>query len=169
MPKIIENLRETLLIEAERQISKRGYKNTTIRSVAKECGVAVGTVYNYFKSKDILIASFILQNWIECVNSIGAYPKENRKDYIEYIHISLNKFAGKYNKLFSDGEAKATFAGSFAERHGQLRSQLAALILPICPNNDLFLSEFVAEALLTWTMAGRSFESIYDLLPEQIK
>ena len=64
MPKIIENIREALLVEAKRQIAERGYQNTTIRSVAKECGVAVGTVYNYFKSKDMLIASFILEDWI---------------------------------------------------------------------------------------------------------
>ena len=50
MPKIIENLRSQRLSEAKKQISERGYKNTTIRSVASGCGVAVGTVYNYFKS-----------------------------------------------------------------------------------------------------------------------
>ena len=68
MPKIIENVRHQLLTEAKRQISERGYKSTTIRSVAAECGVAVGTVYNYFKSKDILIASFILED--ACLESI---------------------------------------------------------------------------------------------------
>ena len=76
MPKIIENLREELLAEAKKQIAERGYKNTTIRSVAAECGIAVGTVYNYFKSKDMLIASFILVDWLECVRSIAAQPKD---------------------------------------------------------------------------------------------
>ena len=33
----------------------------TVRSVAAGCGVAVGTVYNYFSSKDMLIAAFMLE------------------------------------------------------------------------------------------------------------
>ena len=59
MPKIIENLREQLLEETKKQILDRGYANTTIRSVAKACGVGVGTVYNYFESKEMLVASFV--------------------------------------------------------------------------------------------------------------
>ena len=43
MPKIIENLRASLLCEAKRQINELGYGQTTIRSVASGCGVAVGT------------------------------------------------------------------------------------------------------------------------------
>ena len=37
MPKIIENIREQLMNEAKLQIAERGYKNTTIRSVAGGC------------------------------------------------------------------------------------------------------------------------------------
>ena len=60
MPKIIENLRDQLLQEARKQIAERGYTGTTIRSVAGACGVGVGTVYNYFSSKEMLIASFMM-------------------------------------------------------------------------------------------------------------
>ena len=52
MPKIIENLREKLVREAQYQVEERGYSALTIRSVANACGVGVGTVYNYFASKD---------------------------------------------------------------------------------------------------------------------
>ena len=50
MPKIIANVREQIIEVAKRQIEELGYENTTIRSVAKGCGIAVGTVYNYFSS-----------------------------------------------------------------------------------------------------------------------
>ena len=55
MPKIIENLESKLLEEAKRQIQESGYGAMTIRSVAKGCGVGVGTVYNYFPSKEALL------------------------------------------------------------------------------------------------------------------
>ena len=63
MPKIIENLPEKLAEEARRQITESGYSAMTIRSVAKACGVGVGTVYNYYPSKDALVAQFMLEDW----------------------------------------------------------------------------------------------------------
>lgn len=167
MPKIIENLRGQILEEAKRQIYEHGYEKTTIRSVAQGCGIAVGTVYNYFKSKDILIASFVLQDWEDCISSIARHPKENRRVYLEFIYISLKHFGQKHNRLFTDKDAAKTFNSAFYERHKMLRKQLSELIRPI--TYDDFSAEFVAEALLCWTMAGRSFDEIYALLPEQIK
>ena len=70
MPKIIENLREKLLEEAKCQVMEQGYAAMTIRSVASACGVGVGTVYNYFSSKDMLVASFLLEDWLECLAGI---------------------------------------------------------------------------------------------------
>ena len=71
MPKIIENIREKLLSEAKRQVMENGYSAMTIRSVAAACGVGTGTVYNYFPSKDMLVASFILEDWMLCMNDIS--------------------------------------------------------------------------------------------------
>ena len=63
MPKIIINAREEILKEAKRQLLENGYSATTIRSVAKATGIATGTVYNYFPSKDMLLASFMMEDW----------------------------------------------------------------------------------------------------------
>jgi AcrR family transcriptional regulator len=167
MPKIIENIREQLLTEAKRQINEYGYENTTVRSVARECGIAVGTVYNYFKSKDMLIASFILKDWLECTGRIAAYPKEDRRSYLAFIHLSLNDFKENHKKIFTDKAAAKVFNIAFSERHVQIREQLANLIEPICDRR--FTAEYVAEAMLCWTMVGKTFAEIYPLLPEVIK
>lgn len=167
MPKIIENLREQILNEAKKQLSEQGYKKTTIRSVAQECGIAVGTVYNYFKSKDILIASLVLEDWNDCIQSISTFPKDDRRAFLENIHISLNAFEKKHDRLFTDKEAAKTYNTVFFERHRLLRSQLSNLIKPL--TDDAFLADYVAEALLCWTTEGKCFEEIYPLLPEQIK
>ena len=72
MPKIIEDLEGKLLAEARRQIEESGYGAMTVRSVAKACGVGVGTVYNYFPSKDALVATYMLADWKTCVAAIEA-------------------------------------------------------------------------------------------------
>ena len=92
MPKIIENLREKLLFEARRQIEEHGYAETTIRSIAKACGVGTGTVYNYFSSKDMLIASFMVEDWQNCLGQMKAFPATDRKAFLENISICLKRF-----------------------------------------------------------------------------
>ena len=71
MPKILENIREILLQEAKRQVFENGYSSLTIRSVASACGIGVGTVYNYFESKDALVAGFMLEDWGTCMTAIN--------------------------------------------------------------------------------------------------
>lgn len=170
MPKIIENVREQLLCVAKKQIEERGYANTTIRSVAGECGLAVGTVYNYFKSKDMLIASFVVKDWNECLANIKKCSSESPRELLEAIHTALVTFSEKHNVLFTDPDAAKVFAAVFSERHKVLRDQLAEIILPVCKtDNAEFTSCFVAESLLTWTVAGVDFDTVGDILMKIIK
>ena len=88
MPKIIDNVREELLKEAKRQVNEEGYAQTTIRSVAKGCGIAIGTVYNYFPSKDMLIATFMMEDWSIAFSSIKKYENPNKRSVLKaYIRL----------------------------------------------------------------------------------
>ena len=163
MPKIIENLRERLLEEAMRQIAESGYGAMTVRSVAAACGVGVGTVYNYFPSKDALAAAFMLRDWSLCIAAIeDAACSDFPEPVLRCIHSQLRMFSADHQALFRDEAAAATFAGSFSRYHALLRSQLAAPIRKFCA--DDFAAEFIAEALLTWTMAGKDFEEIWHIV-----
>ncbi|MBQ3897679.1 MAG: helix-turn-helix transcriptional regulator, partial [Clostridia bacterium] len=63
MPKIIANLEDTIIEQANIQLFEKGYSDMTMRSVAEACGIAVGTVYNYYKSKDMMVAKIMLRDW----------------------------------------------------------------------------------------------------------
>ena len=102
MPKIIENVRELLLETAKKQIEERGYANTTIRSVAGECGLAVGTVYNYFKSKDMLIATFVVEDWNSYLSDIRSAEFSDPRQTLHNIYDALIHFSEKHRSLFSD-------------------------------------------------------------------
>lgn len=164
MPKIIENPEARLLEEAKRQVEEMGYSAMTIRSVAKKCGMGVGTVYNYFPSKDALLATYMLEDWKLCVDAINAASEsaDAPMPVIRCIYDQLHGYAQLHRAVFRDPAAAAGFAGSFSRYHGLLRSQLAAPVRKFCESD--FAAEFIAEAMLTWTMAGKSFNDIYGVI-----
>ena len=170
MPKIIENIRERLLIEARRQVMEESYSAMTIRSVASACGVGIGTVYNYFSSKDMLVASFMLEDWQVCIsqNEKGCQESGEPKEALQCVDLELRKFIKKYEPLFQDENAEISFATSFHQRHKQLRQQIANSILKLCQRQQKvdanFLADFVAESMITWIMEGRSFEEISSII-----
>ena len=170
MPKILESVREQLLTTARRQIERNGYAKTTIRSVAAECGIAVGTVYNYFPSKDVLIATFVSEDWRACIGSIASHENDDDKTHLFRIYDALRAFTDSYRALFSDADAAKAYHAAFSQRHKQLREQLAVLIRPVCGAgpDSAYRSEFIAEALLAWTLEGKPFEDIYQILQRLI-
>lgn len=164
MPKIIENLEDRLIAEARRQIEAEGYGALTIRSVAKACGVGIGTVYNYFPSKDALLANSMLRDWNQCIvaiNAVSTYSREP-EPVVHCICDQLIAFARQHQRIILDEAAAAAFAGSFSRYHSLLRGQLAQPLRKFCESD--FASEFIAESLLTWTMAGKPFDEIYGMI-----
>ena len=164
MPKIIENLPQRLMAEARNQIEESGFSAMTIRSVAKACGVGVGTVYNYFPSKEILVASFMLDDWKLCVAAIQdtAECAQTLEPVLRVIHEKIRLFMAEYDPVFRDGSSSTGYAASLSKYHGILRSQLADPIRKFC--QDDFTADFIAEAMLTWTVAGKHFDDLRDIL-----
>ena len=170
MPKIIENIREKLLDEAKRQVIELGYSSMTIRSVATACGVGTGTVYNYFPSKDMLVASFMLEDWMICMQAIGqgTVAAADAKAALYCMHQELLRYKEKYTNLFTDENAEASYMAASTQRHHLLCEQLAEPLKTWTSKQDKvdasFLAEFVAENMLTLTMAGEDFEQIATVL-----
>ena len=164
MPKIIENLPERLAEEARRQIEQSGFSAMTIRSVAKACGVGVGTVYNYFPSKEALVATFMLTDWNNCIAAIQRCADESDtvEPVLKAIHSSLKLFLQQFAPIFRDADAAASYSGALSKYHSILRSQLSAPIRKFC--RDDFTAEFIAEAMLTWTVAGKDFDELKSIL-----
>lgn len=166
MPKIIENIRAKLLDEARRQIEERGYKETTVRSVAGSLSIGLGTLYNYFESKDMLVASLMLEDWMELLCNIrGRLETESsatRK--LRFIYEGLTEFYKNHEIIFKDPAAKRTFSHSTENRHPLLISQIAEMVKPAIAFSDIenksLLADFISESMLTWASTCRSYSDL---------
>lgn len=55
--------REEILEVIRELIRRQGWEAVNVRAVASACGVAVGTLYNYFPSRDALVAASVESVW----------------------------------------------------------------------------------------------------------
>lgn len=170
MPKIIENVRESLIHTAREQIQKYGYAGMTVRSVAKECSLGIGTVYNYFKSKEELIHACMYEDWQRSYEKICCRCAETDepKEILYAIHREICAFMENNRILFSDPNAAKVFAAYYVKGHAFLRGQLAENLGVVCRKHAKdftpLLPAFLSESVLVWTAAGKSFEDIYHIL-----
>lgn len=96
--------RARILSAAERVFAKRGFFAARVSEIAKDAGVADGTIYLYFKSKDELLIS-LFESRMEQVNSALAAAISEVSD--REPSEQLRAFIRAYLKLVHDEPAAA--------------------------------------------------------------
>src|SRR5580765_4563287 len=107
---VVVDFRRTQILDAARQsFVKRGVAATTVDAVAKAAGVAKGTVYLYFDSKDAILRDILtqdLQEFHDCTvpvirragpprARVEAYFRaaleffERKRDFFEHCHLEM--------------------------------------------------------------------------------
>ena len=52
-----EEIENAIIAAAKAEFMDKGYKDASLRSIAKKSGVSLSNIYNYFKSKDMLFST----------------------------------------------------------------------------------------------------------------
>lgn len=166
MPKIIENARELILCRARERMDEGGYEALTVRELARDCGVGTGTVYNYFSSKEAIVASLLLGDWMERMASVSR-AVESESDpmaVVRRLSETLSEFMADNRGIFASPEAIRSFKGAVGDRHATLRAQIAQPLYELlCREGESearMLADFVGEAVLHWTVEGKSYEEL---------
>lgn len=166
MPKIINGLRETLIEQSRELLIQSGYNAVTIRSVAARCGVAVGTVYNYFESKEMLIAMVMLVDWRHTLEEMRSDTSAAQalRDGIKGMFAAVAAFRRIYTTAWSQYSAGGGDTSMLRERHSQLVGQLAGLLDALGARFGLspepVCLEVAAEVLLGRARDGVDFDQI---------
>lgn len=88
MPKVIKALRQKIIDKSELLFITHSYEEVDMRKIAKESGIAVGTLYNYFPNKWDLYVESIKSSWINTLHNLDEIVEsENDNEDKLFLYI----------------------------------------------------------------------------------
>lgn len=85
MPKLIDGIVEKIYQAAFRLFTIKGYQQVTMKKIAQEAGLSVGTLYNYFLNKQDLFLNVFRQSLEETYNVLDKMLEQDKKDRYNFI------------------------------------------------------------------------------------
>ena len=130
MPKIIPNLKNTIITKGREILFSEGYDALSMRRMAAECGIAVGTIYNYMRNKDDLVAHICMEDWQKAADEINEGLKGIR-DFpagVEYVYRGLLDFNNDYQRYWNQYSESGGSPDIVKKIHPHLRSKLSRML-----------------------------------------
>ena len=175
MPKIIPELKTSLIQAARKSLLDSEAHDISVRELARECGTAVGTIYNYFPSKEALIAEAMMNDWLECSRSMrrDAGMEDRPVDAIRATAAALWRFTSRYQPMWKKyaGERKSLL--SLETRHNQIIAEISEAVNETLVRFDLLydrcLPEVIAELVLLASRTENGFERIEPVMEKILR
>ncbi len=138
--------KEKLFLAAKEIFSEKGFYETKISDIVEKAGVAQGTFYLYFKSKEDIFIELVRKLHLDLMKRLKVYLEINTdfpskikglsKDFI--IEVYKNKDIA--NIFFSQlGGSNEEFNKLFIQKINDLQNLIVKIIEESMPNIDAFL------------------------------
>ena len=153
MPKILNNVREDILKIARDTLINSGYSKISVREIAVKCGIATGTLYNYFQSKQEIITCILNSDWDTMTRRMENSNKINNNSIqkLEFIFVELSFFMNHthniwYKNYLDKFDINQLY--KMKERKKILSIQLSNLISDALNNNISYIKDDILCELL---------------------
>lgn len=83
--------RDRILQSARRLLAEKGYEQTTTRDIAEAARIASGTLFNYFATKEAIIASLASDAAADALAQVGEGGDTLEEDLFAVIALALRK------------------------------------------------------------------------------
>ncbi|WCN38980.1 TetR/AcrR family transcriptional regulator [Aneurinibacillus uraniidurans] len=127
---------QRILAAANKIFVENGYRQADMRSIAKEAGIAVGTIYNYYPNKAVLYQAILNQQWEEfdrrihqVVNDLSSSAREKLQRITEHLFSFVAHHMSMWREIINDpqrDEFQLLDEGHKAQQkaHNQLKEHL---------------------------------------------
>jgi AcrR family transcriptional regulator len=90
--------RKRILEVAQGQFAERGYDVTTTRDIARAAGIAVGTLFNYFPTKEAIVECLVSEGHGQAAEKFArtidaADPRTLEEEWFAHVAIILRKLS----------------------------------------------------------------------------
>ena len=139
MPKLLPNLRQTLIEKAIELSRTGGLSRLKLRDLARECNIALGTLYNYYPTKDSLVLDVVQQFWQNCFHQ-KSFPEGDVLVKLDWLYAvmkeSVDEFSSEFLHAASGLSPAALEEAKSRELHAQkhLTHQLALALKTSFPD-----------------------------------
>ena len=153
--------REQILSVCRAIIAEEGVSALSMRAVAERCHVALGSLYNYFPSKDDLLTAAVESVWEDIFREAQPEPEMGFAAYILWLFETLKGGAGPYggfltaHALSLSGGVKDRARGMMAQQLGKLRRDLLdVLAQDPCIRRGAFGESLRADAFVDFVLSS---------------
>jgi len=136
MPAPITDIRTKLIQCGRVMFNENGFTGFSMRRLAAECGVAVGTIYNYYKDKDALLSAILSEDWDNILDRMSAAAISSNsfpEGILTLFHIYC-EFIEKYSGIWlilSEGPSSIDKAHL---RHIRSREEIGGVVALLMDN-----------------------------------
>src|SRR5712691_3555093 len=130
-----EAIRKRIVTGALNLFQTKGFDATTTKAIARKAGIAEGTVFNYFKSKEDIALHFFEQEVDQAIAAVRENPRLRKAPLEEklfaLVHSQL-EFLAPYEKFigaaFIHALKPASQLGIFSHRAQELRHRYVGFV-----------------------------------------
>lgn len=174
MPKQISDVKKRLYGIAKKLLEQEGYTALSMRKVASECGIAVGTIYNYVKNKEELVALVIMEDWVRVMEKMryAASGSSSFADGMCGIYNALEEFVRQYRDVWEQYSQLGGSSTAISSHHRMLRDQITGYIGALMERFDtlqnMSLAPLLAETVLAAAMQPDLEEEMIRMISDRI-
>lgn len=178
-----DDIRKIILSVARDEFLKKGFKNASMRTIAKKSGVGLSNIYNYFINKDEIFCE-VFSGLLKAIDEVML--EHNSSKYIsvdifnseEYVHTQINLFVGlianykeEFKLLFfkSAGSSLENYREECTEQHTRTGKEYIALMKQKYPSINGDVSDFFIHTMSSWWMSIIAELVMHDLSHKELE
>ena len=146
---------EEIMRSCRKIVAEQGLPALNMRTLAKECGIALGTLYNYYSDKDELVIAAIESVWQDILRDNrperGVRFTQYAANIYEHILCGLKDYPDFFaaHSMSVAGSAKGKARGTMERCFGKIRGELhKALLADESVDRSVFSDTFREEDLI---------------------
>jgi AcrR family transcriptional regulator len=158
------NIRRTILQAARCEFLKKGFKEASMRAIARQSGITLSNIYNYFRSKDEIFRA-VLKPLLEEVGQKALNPnsgdylttdvftmKSYQQKMLDDFRVIIKRYRPELKLLLfrANGSSLGNFRDTFTDKHTLKGMEYMRRMKAKYPGINSEISEFFIHIMSLW-------------------